>query len=52
MSKEFKPLKPEDFKLTPEEEKILVRGAQKFFPPEPDTDTAPPAEKETHANQS
>lgn len=28
----FKPLKIEDFDLTPKEMKILVQGAQKFFP--------------------
>lgn len=35
-------LKPEDFKLTPEEIKDLVTGAQKFLAPEPD-----PADEQT-----
>lgn len=49
MATDFKPLKVEDFELTSEEKKILVEGAQKFFPPEPDTE---PAEKDDNGNQS
>lgn len=33
---------PEDFKLSPEEMKYLVTGAQEFLPPEPD-----PADEQT-----
>lgn len=34
MSKDFKPLTVDDFDLSPKEMKILVSGAQKFFPPD------------------
>jgi hypothetical protein len=34
--KPTKPLTIEDFKLSPDEIKNLVTGAQKFLPPEPD----------------
>jgi hypothetical protein len=29
----FKPLSPEDFKLSPAEKKVIVDGAQSFLPP-------------------
>jgi hypothetical protein len=35
-------IKPEDFKLTPEELKDLVTGAQEYLPPESD-----PADEQT-----
>lgn len=47
MPAEFKPLKVEDFKLTPQEMAELVEGAQKFFPPQPEdfeTASTPAAE--------
>jgi len=33
-----KPLKIEDFDLSPEEMKTLVEGSQKYLPPEPEVD--------------
>ena len=35
MSNDYKPLKVEDFDLTPKEMEELVEGAAKFLPPEP-----------------
>lgn len=47
----MKTLKIEDFKLTPEEKKTIVTGAQKFLPPA-DEDGEPLAvtpDKDSHA---
>ena len=51
MSKDFKPVKVEDFDLSPEDMKTLVAGAQQFFPPA-DEEGEPilPAKKDSHAD--
>lgn len=37
----MKPVTLEQLDLTPEDMSILVSGAQKFLPPDPDTETKP-----------
>jgi len=51
MNKNFKPLKIEDFKLTPEQKKTLVSGSQTFLPPA-DEDGEPLATEPDTQNQS
>jgi hypothetical protein len=50
MKTEFKPLKVEDFGLTPDELKIIVEGAQKFLPPA-DEHGEPISQEHTNASR-
>ena len=59
MGKEFKPLTVSDFGLSPEQLKILVTGAQKFFGPRlieaestPGDDVPAPTPEDNHADRN